>query len=171
MGEIMAIRTLSLAAAAALFVTAASADAVKGTGFSVTFPCQAKLLNQVVPAGKVTIPITNHSCEKNDGIYYVVVSTFPKGFIAKKTVKAAFVDAVGGAASNVKGKVRANNPIALGGVAGRDALIDVKSAGAAVHLRVFFVGDKQYAVMVVGAAGQESAKPAMAFLNSFKLGK
>jgi len=38
-----------------------------------------------------------------------------------------------------------------------------------VHLRIFFVGDRQFQVLVAGPAGQENGKATMAFLNSFKL--
>jgi hypothetical protein len=160
------IRILSVAASSVLFCAAAGA-----ADFTAAFPCQAKLTTQTVAAGKTSIPVANQSCEKDSALYYVVASTFPKGFIAKKTAKAAFADAIGGAAANVKGTIRADKPITLAGVAGHDALIDLKDKKAAVHLRVFFVGDKQYQVMVVGPAGQENGKAAMGFLESFKLGK
>lgn len=160
------IRILGIAASSVLFCAAAGA-----AGFTATFPCAANLTNQTVAAGKTSIPVVNQSCEKGNAVYYVVTSTYPKGFLAKKTPKAAFADAVGGAAANVKGTVRADNPITLAGVAGHDALIDVNAKKATVHLRVFFAGDKQYQVMVVGPAGQENSKAAMGFLESFKLGK
>jgi hypothetical protein len=167
----ISIRMIGLAAAAALLATAAEAEAVKGAGFTASFPCQTKQASQNVVAGAATIPIVSYSCEGAGSLYYVVASTYPKGFIAKKTLAAAYKDAVGGAASNVKGKVRTDQPIKLGAVAGRDVLIDIPSDKAAAHLRVFFVGDKQFQVMVVGAKGRETAKPAMDFLGSFKLAK
>jgi len=165
------MRVIAAAAAAALLATAAQGEAAKGAGFSAVFPCQTKLASQNVAAGKEAIPVVTRSCEGGGSLYYVTSATYPKGFVAKKTLAAAFNDAVGGAAANVKGSVRSNQPIKLGAVAGRDVLIDIPSDKAAAHLRVFFVGDKQFQVMVVGGKGSESAKPALAFLGSFKLGK
>ena len=167
----LSIRMIGLAAAAAMLATAAQAEAVKGAGFTASFPCRTKQTSQNVAAGNAAIPIVSYSCEGAGSLYYVVASTYPKGFIAKKTLAAAYKDAVGGAAANVRGTVRTSQPIKLGAVGGREVLIDIPSDKAAAHLRLFFVGDKQFQVMIVGAKGRESAKPAMDFLGSFKLGK
>jgi hypothetical protein len=160
-----------ICAAFVLFAAAASGESVKGNGFSAAFPCTSQLQMQIVAAGKLKIPVTTRICEGKDAVYYVVVSDFPKGFIAKKSVNVALADAVGGAAANIKGSIRANLPFMLGSVLGRDALIDVTGQKAAVHLRVFFIGDRQLQAMVVAPKGRENGKPALAFLNSFRLGK
>lgn len=160
---------LSLGAAAALLVAAASANTVQDSGYSAAFPCQAKVLKQTVAAGTMKIPLVSNSCEAGGAIYSVVMSTFPNGFIAKRTLKKALGDAVIGAAINVKGTVRTETLIVLDGVNGRDALIDVANPQAVAHLRVFYVGDKQFQVMVITPKGQEHAKPAEAFVKSFKL--
>ncbi len=161
-------RLMSILGATALFTVAAAAAPA---GFTAAFPCQTKVTNQTVDAGKIKIPVANHSCATPDALYSVVASTYPKGFIAKKTLKGAFADAVAGSAANVKGTIRADKTITLAGVAGHDALIDIKADKAVAHLRVFFVGDKAYQVLFVGPAGQENGKAATAFLDSFKLEK
>jgi hypothetical protein len=158
-------------AAFILFAASAAAETVKENGFTAAFPCASQRQQQIVAAGKLKIPVTTRICEGKDAVYYVVVSDFPKGFIAKKTVNAALADAVGGAAANVKGAIRANQPYMLGTSMGRDTLIDVPGQKAAVHLRVFFAGDRQLQAMVVAPKGRENGKPALAFLDSFKLGK
>lgn len=161
------MRRIVLGFAAATVLSFGAAGAAPD--FTADFPCKPDVASQTVTAGKVSIPVVNSSCAKDEIGYFVVVSTYPKGFIAKKTAPAAFADAVGGAAANVKGKIRSDKPIQLGKVAGHDALIDVKANKAAAHLRVFFAGDKQYQVLVVAPAGKESGKEATAFLDSFKL--
>jgi len=160
-----------LGLAAALLIAPAQADAVRGKGYSAVFPCSVKLTGQQVAAGKKTIPVIDASCEAGEALFFVAASTYPKGFIAKKTLVGAFKDAVAGAAANVKGTVRLDRPIKMGRTPGHDVMIDVPSGKMAAHLRVFFVGDMQYQVMVVGPRGSESAKPATDFLASFKLGK
>lgn len=165
----LSIRLIGLAAA--LSFGAAHADPVKGPGFSAVFPCTAKQESQQLAAGKATIPVVKYGCDTAGDLYMLVSSTYPKGFLAKKTAAAAFKDAVGGAAANVRGKIRSDKPIKLGAVVGHDVLIDIPSDQAAAHLRVFFVGDRQLQVMVVGAKGHESGKAATAFLDSFSLTK
>jgi hypothetical protein len=117
----MAISIRMIGLAVAMLATGAQAEAVKGAGFTAAFPCHTKQASQKVVAGTATIPIVSYSCEGAGSLYYVVASTYPKGFIAKKTLAAAYKDAVGGAASNVRGTVRTDRPIKLGAVAGRDA--------------------------------------------------
>jgi|WetSurMetagenome_2_1015567.scaffolds.fasta_scaffold350270_1 hypothetical protein len=158
-------------AAFVLFAAQAAAETVKENGFSAAFPCASQQQQQAVAAGKLKIPVATRLCEGKDAVYYVVVSDFPKGFIARKSANAALADAVGGAAANVKGAIRTNQPFLLGGVLGRDTLIDVPGQNATVHLRVFFAGDRQFQAMVVAPKGRENGKAALAFLNSFKLGK
>ncbi|HUO99487.1 MAG TPA: hypothetical protein VMU01_12520 [Rhizomicrobium sp.] len=166
----ISVRALTIAAATVLLATAAQAQAVKGAGFSAVFPCRSKLTTQNLAAGKDIIPVASYDCQSGGAVFYVVTSTYPKGFIAKKTLAGAFKDAVGGAAANVMGVVKSDTPIRLGKVPGHDVLIDVPTKKAAVHLRVFFVGDVQFQVMVVGAKGAETSKPVMDFMGSFRLG-
>ena len=158
-----------LSLALILFAAASAGETVKGSSFSAVFPCQTKLEKQFVAAGKLKVPVVARICENKGALYYVVISDFPKGFIAKKGVDSALTDAVSGAAANVKGTVRTNRPFLQGPVMGRDALIDVPAQKASVHLRVFFAGDRQFQAMVVAPKGREGNKAAMAFLNSFKL--
>ncbi len=53
------VRTLGIAAA--LFITAAEADAAKVDGYSAAFPCQAKTTSQILKAGKMNIPLASRS--------------------------------------------------------------------------------------------------------------
>ena len=165
-----AIRVLSLVGAAMILAAGANAEAVKdkSLGFSAAFPCRSQQTAQTVIAGFGKVPVTSLSCANGKDIYVISVSRYPKGFIAKRNH--VYRDAVDGAASNVKGKVRSNTAYKLGDVTGRDALIDVTADRATAHIRVFFAGDRQYQVMFLGPKGHESGKAALGFLNSFKLG-
>lgn len=160
-----------LSAAAILIAASASADTVTSNGYSAAFPCQARSASQAIAAGSIKVQVTSNSCEKDGVLYSVAMSTYPQGFIAKRTMKAALGDAVIGAAANVKGTVRTEAPITNSGVGGRDAVIDLANPKAVARLRVFYVGDKQYQVMVITPKGQENGKAPMGFLGSFKLVK
>ena len=157
----------------ALALTGAHAETLRSSAqnFSAAFPCKTREAGQQVRTPLGNIPTITYSCESGDGVYYVAVSNFPKGFIAKRTVAAASMDAIAGAAENVKGTVRHNTSAKLGNLSGRDATIDIAAQKTVIHLRVFFAGDRQYQVMYLGPAGTETSKPAMQFLGSFKLGR
>lgn len=165
----MRAHVIGFAAASVLCMASAQGAAVTGQGYTAVFPCQTKTDSQTIKAGSMPIPVVSYFCEKDGAIFYLVVSSYPKGFIAKKPLDDSFYDAVAGAATNVRGTIRSDKPMTLGKVAGHDALIDVKKDKAAAHLRVFFVGDKQYQVLVAGPAGNENSKATLAFLDSFKL--
>jgi hypothetical protein len=149
----------------------AAVPAIAASDYTVVFPCKASATSQTVKAGSMRVKVSSSACDDKNGHYTFAVSDFPKGFIAKKTVNAALADAVVGAARNVGGAVRVQKPSTVSGAAGREALIDVKKQKAVVRLEVFFVGDRQYQVVFIGAAGQENSKAANDFLGSFKLGK
>jgi hypothetical protein len=154
-----------------LAVGAADGEVVsnKHLGFSATFPCEAKQSLQQVATRIGKIPMTSFNCGNGSDIYYVVVSDYPRGFIANRTLGAAYADAVNGAADNVKGIVENVKPYPLAAVTGRDALIDVPADKAMVRLRVFFLGDRQYQVMALGPAGVKTDNTKLQFLDSFKL--
>lgn len=157
-----------------LSLVALTASAALGAGtkdYTVTFPCKATTSSQIVKAGNMQVAVTSKVCQQKDTQYTFAASDFPKGFIAKKTAKGAFADTVAGAAANVGGTIRTDKPVTVAGVAGHDAVIDIKKDKAVVRLRVFFVGDRQYQVLFVGPAGQESSKAATDFLASFAPGK
>ncbi len=152
-------------------LTASAAFGADAKDYTVAFPCKATTSSQTVKAGKMQVPVTSRVCDNKHGQFTFAASDFPKSFIAKKTLKAAFADAVAGAAANVGGTVRTDKPVMVGGVAGHDAVIDVKKAKVAVRLRVFFVRDREYQVVFVGPAGQENGKAATDFLGSFRPAK
>jgi hypothetical protein len=166
-------RSMMWLAVAVLAMAGAQAESFfsRAQNFGAAFPCKTRVAGQQVRTALGDIPTITYSCETGSNVFYVAVSTYPKGFIAKRTVAAASQDAIAGAAENVKGHVRNNIAAKLGKQAGRDALIDVASQKTVVHLRVFFAGDRQYQVMYLGPAGTETGKPAMAFLGSFWIGK
>ena len=162
-------RVAALAGAAAIFIAGAGAAPYSSAklGFSAAFPCKAQKRTETVEAPFGRVPVTSLSCDKDRDIYNVSVSLYPRGFAAKH--KNLYRNAVNGAATNAGGKVRTVSTYPLGNVTGRDALIDVPAQHAAAHLRVFFVGDKQYQVMFLGPKGHENGKAAGKFLNSFRL--
>ncbi len=165
------IRVLAFAGTALVLAAGARAGTVsdRSLGFSAAFPCRSQQMAQTIAASFGKIPVKTLSCAKDNDFYIISVSRYPKGYIAKR--KTAYRDAVNGAADNAKGSVRKNVAYKSGAVTGRDALIDVPSQGAVVHLRTFFVGDRQYQVIFLGPKGRESGKAALAFLNSFRLKK
>ncbi|MDE2181456.1 MAG: hypothetical protein KGJ78_00390 [Alphaproteobacteria bacterium] len=156
-------------AAAVALACSAQAEPLKAMGLQASFPCQTKQAKQPVKTPIGNIPVTTYRCSAGDYAYYVAISDYPKSYIAKRTIAASLQDAITGASDNVKGHVRSNHPFDLGKAPGRDAVIDVSSDKMTVHMRVFFVGDRQYQVMVLAPEKAENAKPVTDFLGSVKI--
>jgi len=163
------------------FVVAAFASAVLSAGvraetvnagkwgFSAVFGCQSQSASQPVATAVGKITMTAYSCGIGDAEYFVAVADYPARPITQKSVDAAYTGAINGAASSVKGKIRSIAPHVLGNITGRDVLIDVKANNKTAHLRIYYVGHRQFQAMFVSPTGQENGKDALAFLNSFKL--
>lgn len=156
-------------AAVLALVAPALAETVKAPGIEAVFPCQTKQEIQSVKTPIGAVPVTTRTCTKAEFVYSLVVSEYPKGFIAKRTAAAALQDAIQGAAENVQGTVRTNTSVYLGEVAGREARIEVTPDNAVVHVRVFFVGDRQYQVMAMSTIKSADAKPVTDFLGSIRV--
>jgi len=161
----------TVAFASALLTGGARAEPVNAGkwGFSVVFGCQSQPASQSVATKAGNITMTGYSCTTNDGAYLVAVADYPAKSITQKSIDAAYTGAINGAASNVKGKIRHVAPYVLGNITGRDAVIDMKADNQTAHLRVFYVGSRQFQVTFIGPAGQENSKACLGFLNSFKL--
>lgn len=138
-------------------------------GFSATFPVKTQATSLPVKSGEIDVTMKMVAAEKDGASFVVSYVDYPTGALAQKSLDQAFQDIIDGTVGNVQGALRTASPIALGGTTGREVLIDVPAQNVAVHERIFLVGDRLYQVMYGGPKGTESAKDAMAFLDSFKL--
>jgi len=157
--------------ASAFLAAGVRAEAVHAgkLGFSVVFGCQSQRDSRPVATPLGNITMTGYSCGTNDGGYFVGVADYPARSITKKSLDAAYGGAIDAAAKSAKGKIRSVAPYALGNITGRDALIDMKADNQTIHLRVFYVGHRQFQAMAIGPTGQENGKASLGFLNSFTL--
>jgi hypothetical protein len=138
-------------------------------GFKATFPIKAQATSMPVKTGELEVTMKMVAAEKNGASFVVSYVDYPAGSLGQKSPDQAFQDIVDGTVGNVEGTLRSAEPITLGGTQGREVLIDVPKQNVVVHERIFLVGDRLYQVMYGGPKGTESAKEAMAFLDSFKL--
>ena len=172
--SVRVIRFVVVAAFASAFLAAGvRAETVNaGTlGFSAVFGCRSQRDSRPVATPVGNIIMTVYSCGTRDGGYFIAVADYPARSITKKSLDAAYTGAINGAANSVKGKIRSVAPYVLGNITGRDALIDAKAGNQTVHLRVFYVGHRQFQAMFIGPTGRENSKACLAFLNSFVLTK
>lgn len=170
--SVRGMRFVIMAAFASVILAAgARAEALNaGTlGFSAVFGCQSQRDSRPVATPVGTITMTGYSCGASDGGYFIGVADYPARSITKKSLDAAYSGAIDAAAKSAKGKIRSVAPYALGNVTGRDALIDAKADNQTIHLRVFYVGHRQFQAMFIGPTGQENGKASLDFLNSFAL--
>ena len=170
--SVRVIRFVVVAAFASVFLAAGvRAETVNAgkLGFSAVFGCRSQRDSRLVatPVGNITM--TGYSCSTKDRAYFIAVADYPTGPITRKSLDAAYTGAIKGAADSVKGRIRSVAPYALGNITGRDALIDAKAGNQTLHLRIFYVGHRQFQVMFIGPKGQENSRACLAFLNSFAL--
>jgi len=172
--SVRAIRLVATAAfASALLVGSVHAETINvgKWGFSVVFGCQSQPASQSVATAAGNVTMTSYSCGTHDAGYFLAIADYPPGTINQKSIDVAYTGAINGAAGTVKGKIRNVAPYVLGKITGRDALIDLKRSHRTVHLRVFYVRDRQFQLTYIGPTGQENSKACLDFLNSFALKK
>ncbi len=140
-----------------------------GVGFRVELPGELKRSEQDVPTR--VGPIRMHMAEASlgdDVVFMAIHSSYPPGVLSVD--RQAVLDSggnVGGA--NVKGKLRSEERITVGGMPGRMIVIDIpQSRQASVALFVLNGNDLYQAVTVV-PTGQEGSADVRRFINSFAL--
>jgi hypothetical protein len=104
-----------------------------------------------------------YASETKDGWFGVSVVTYPKTPSAPD-----YAGNIAGSVASAKGKLVNQKPVQLGGVEGREVLIDVARSGV-VRERLFWVGSSLYFVAFAGSPGGETSPSASAFLDSFAL--
>jgi len=93
----------------------------------------------------------------------------PPGMLADFGIPQALRDFSKGMAQVLHGEVRANDPIELGTVPGREFLVYIERTNLVVRGRVFVKGDRVYQVMYAGPAGTHEEPDIESFFASFRI--
>jgi hypothetical protein len=159
----------SLAMAGLLLVGSAHAETRDAPGwrFRATFPCQSAISSQTVdtPVGKVIL--TMYSCGDDNQAFMAIVSDYPAGTVKPEEIPSRYAGAVDGMANQVKGTIHSVAITTLGGIEGREVVIDLPEKQGVLTSHVFLIGDRLYQATCVGATSADPATPCRAFLNSF----
>jgi hypothetical protein len=170
------VRPLVLSAFSLLAVLVVSALPVRAEAvnskdgrFAATFPGSARMSTTPVQSGDVTVRMTVYAFENGQLNYYVSYSDYPPRTFDRLSRDQAYVNVINATLANVKGRKEREADVKLGDVTGREVLIDVPAQHATMRERLFLVGNRLYQVVYGGPPGSANAKPALDFLNSFKL--
>jgi hypothetical protein len=116
-------------------------------------------------------PIRMHMAEasvSDDVVFMAIHSSYPPGVLSADR-QAVLDSGRNGGVANVKGKLRSEERITVGGMPGRKIVIDIpQSQQASVAIFVLNGNDLYQAVTVV-PAGQEGSADVRRFINSFAL--
>lgn len=167
-----AARTCLLVVAAVFFLLpGANAEKLDASAwrFSVAFPCKSQLGSQTIHTAVGDVIMAFYTCDVETPTYLVAVNDYPKGTMLPEKVDGAYVGGITSLAETVKGTIRGITPYTLGGISGREAIVDSDDGKSVGRLRAFIVGDRLYQVFYMGPKGSEESKDCLDFLNSFTL--
>lgn len=143
--------------------------APKGAGFSVAMPAAPTEKKQKVPTATGTLEVVMQVADgRNDSLFVVSYCDFPGPELKKAEVDKRLDQARDGALASARGKKRSEEPIKLGGHAGREIVIE-KDGEVVVKMRIFLVKNRLYQVMVLGNGPVFASKDVGVFLDSFRL--
>jgi len=157
----------------AAFAVAARADptaVVDDDGhFSATFPGAVRRANRIVDKdiGQiVTVQVYTH---QGAVAFMVTYNDYPEGYVANTGAATVFKAAAKEATESVKGTIRGQANCKSGDAAGLEVVIDGPDRGFVERMRLFAVGNRLFEVAYLGPPDSEADKPALDFLDSFRL--
>jgi hypothetical protein len=140
-----------------------------GVGFRVELPGEPQRSEKDVPT-KVG-PIRMHMAAVpvgDDVVFMAIHSSYPPGVLSEDR-QAVLDSGRNGGVANVKGKLRSEERITVGGMPGRKIVIDIPQ-GQQASVAIFVLsGDDLYQAVAVVPAGQEDSADVQRFINSFAL--
>lgn len=155
-------RLAALAAAFACLTVSSAAGAESAADslphFKIKFPCETGEPKK--DGTKVGL-----RCRTDAGSYMFILDTVPDG-TDEDSLTATNVLNI---AAAVEGTVRTQNKIAVQGVSGLEALIDLNASATTVRMRIFVHDGILAGITFVCASGDETGDEANAFFDSFGL--
>jgi hypothetical protein len=137
--------------------------------FAANFPAAVKRANRIVDKDIGQIATFQVYVSQGGVAFIVTYSDYPEGYVAKTGAATVYKDAAKEAAGNAKGTIRGEDNCKLGDVGGLEAVIDGPDRGYVERVRIYVVGDRLFQVTYVGPPDSEAGKPALDFLDSFRL--
>lgn len=164
-----------LALSALLFALALSAPALAAEpwrefkppdgGFAVKMPGQPKLEQQRVEGTNTATNI--YGIQQGSRNFVVSYHEYPADIIKRTSADKLLTGVERNTAEAVKGTVRADRNMVIGGHQAREAVID--SGTQTMKARYVLAGNRLYQVIFTGEKGSENGRDVATFLNSFRL--
>ncbi len=134
-------------------------------GFAVLMPGQPKLEQQ--PIEGATTPNNIYGVQQGDRSFVVSYHEYAPDVIKRTTADRLLAGVEHDSADAVKGTVRVDRNMVLGGHQAREVVID--KGAQTMKARYVLAGDRLYQVVFLGAKGAENGPDATKFLDSFRL--
>jgi hypothetical protein len=134
-------------------------------GFAVMMPGQPKLEQQQIEGA--TAPNNIYGVQQGDRSFVVSYHEYAPDVIKRTTADRLLAGAEQNTAEAIKGTVRADRNMVVGGHQAREVVID--KGAQTMKARYLLAGSRLYQVVFLGAKGAESGPDATKFLDSFRL--
>ena len=140
-----------------------------GAGYRIEFPGTPKSSTQDVDtrAGSVRMYMSEFSTN-DDTIFLSIYSIYPENSLSTDTQK-ALSSARDGGVNNVKGKLRSERRLSVGGAPATRVVIDIPESNQTGVALIVLSGNRLYQAITVVPAGQETSADVMRFIDSFAL--
>jgi hypothetical protein len=137
--------------------------------FAATFPAAVTRDNHILDTDAGQVIQCQVSAVQGAMSFVVIYCDYPEGYVAGTGVPAVYKSAAKDVAGNAKGTIRKQDDCKLGDTAGLEVVIDGPNRGFVQRTRLFIIGDRLFQVTYVGRPDSEGGKPALDFLDSFRL--
>lgn len=134
-------------------------------GFAVMMPGQPTMEQQRIEGANT--PNNIYGVQQGNRNFAVSYHEYSADVIKRTTADRLLAGVEQSAAEAIKGTVRADRNMVLGGHQAREAVID--SGAQTMKARYLLAGNRLYQVVFVGEKGAENGTDAATFLDSFRL--
>jgi hypothetical protein len=138
--------------------------------FSANFPGRVETSTQSIAtqAGPAIAHIFTHR-DPRGTTYTVVYSDYPSGSMANASPDQVYEGVIRGTVDQTGSTMKSSSPVSTAGISGREAMFESRDRRSALRARYFLTGDRLYQVACEGSPGSETARNAVAFLDSFHI--
>ena len=139
--------------------------------FAVLLPCKAKQETRKRSTAVGEVAMTMYACSVKQGTMGVAYTEFPVSALAAEQTRPHLDSARDALVRNIRGKVRLEQDISIGGLTGRQVYAEGEAGTNAALLKARFLvsGNRLYQIAYVGARDDLATADIDMFLTSFKL--
>lgn len=118
--------------------------------------------------GKTTLHLLTHEADASTA-YILGYNDYPAGSVAKLDLAVTYHNVMEGVLNSMQVEAISSGEHQLGDTKGWEYTFKAKDGHLAGHVRSYFVGDRLYQVMYLGALNSENGEKSLHYLDSFRL--